>query len=160
LLYLLSSYDMATVGLGSCATNHSWTELHGPASTSVSLKIILSSNIGPTTTGTKRLTLADGEAVINAGEHLKEIIHMEEFKHAIRALGRAVAMALLWNCSIDAIEGWLHNSNYGLADLNGCPDRVLPLVDFVNYVFCLNANAWQHREPFLGMGGGHKDTLG
>jgi hypothetical protein len=148
----LSSYDMSTVGLGGCVTNRGWTELHNPASTSISLKMFSSSNMGTATAGTKRLTLADGEAAINVGEHLKEIVHMEEFKHAIRALGKAMAMALPWNRSIDAIDGWLHNSNYGLADLNGRPDRVPLLVDFVNYALSLNANAWQQREPFLGTG--------
>jgi hypothetical protein len=36
----------------------------------------------------KRLTLVDGEAVINMGEHLKEIVHMEELKHQVRAAAR------------------------------------------------------------------------
>jgi hypothetical protein len=148
----LSSYDMATVGLGGCVTNRGWVEIHNPASTSLSLKMFSSANMGSATAGTKRLTLADGEAAINVGEHLKEIVHMEELKHAIRAAGRAMAMALPWNRSVDAIDGWLHNSNYGLADLNGRPDRVPLLVDFINYVFNMNANAWQQREPFLGTG--------
>jgi hypothetical protein len=130
-------------------TNSGWTELHNPASTSICLKMISSSNMGSATAGTERLTLADGEAAINVGENLKEIVHMEEFKHAVHAIGRAMAMALPWNRSID---GWLHNSNYGLADLNGRPDRVPLLVDFVNYVLSLNANAKQQREPFLGTG--------
>jgi hypothetical protein len=73
---------MSTVGLGGCVTNPGWTELHNPASTSICLKMFSSSNMGSVTTGTKRLTLADGEAAINVGEHLKEIVHMEEFKHA------------------------------------------------------------------------------
>jgi hypothetical protein len=98
----LSSYDMSTVGLGKCVTNRGWTELHSPVATSICLKMFLSSNMGSATAGTKRLTLADGEAAINMGEHLKEIVHMEEFKHAVRAIGRAVAMALPWNRSIDA----------------------------------------------------------
>jgi hypothetical protein len=148
----LSNYDMATVGLGGCVTNRGWVELHNPASTSLCLKMFSSSNMGSATAGTKRLTLADGGAAINVGEHLKEIVHMEELKHAIRAAGRAMAMALPWNRSIDAIDGWLHNGNYGFADLNGRPDRVPLLVDFINYVLSLNANAWQQREPFLGTG--------
>jgi hypothetical protein len=148
----LSNYDMATVGLGGCVTNRGWVELHKLASTSLCLKMFSSSNMGSATAGTKRLTLADGGAAINVGEHLKEIVHMEELKHAIRAAGRAMAMALPWNRSIDAIDGWLHNGNYGFADLNGRPDRVPLLVDFINYVLSLNANAWQQHEPFLGTG--------
>jgi hypothetical protein len=27
-----------------------------------------------------------------------------------------MSMALPWNCSIDAIDSWLHNSNYGITD--------------------------------------------
>jgi hypothetical protein len=92
----LSSYDMATVGLGGCVTNRGWVEIHNPASTSLSLKMFSSANMGSATAGTKRLTLADGEAAINVGEHLKEIVHMEELKHAIHAAGRAMAMALPW----------------------------------------------------------------
>jgi hypothetical protein len=146
----LSSYDMATVGQGSCVINRSWTELHNPASTSFSLKMFSSSNMATATAGTKRLILADQEAAINVGEQLKEIIHMEEFKHAIRAVGRAMAMALPWNRSIDAIDGWLHNSNYELADLNRRPDRV-PL-HFGNYVFNLNANACNRENPSSTLG--------
>jgi hypothetical protein len=129
----LSNYDMATVSLSGCVTNRGWVELHNPASTSLCLKMFSSSNMGSATTGTKHLTLADGHAAINVGEHLKEIVHMEELKHAIRAAGRAMAMALPWNRSIDAIDGWRHNSNYGFANLNGRPDRVPLLVDFINY---------------------------
>jgi hypothetical protein len=77
---------------------------------------------------------------------------MKKLKHAIRATGRAMAMALPWNRSINAIDGWLHNGNYGFADLNGSPDRVPLLVDLINYVRSLNANAWQQREPFLSTG--------
>jgi hypothetical protein len=63
-----------------------------------------------------------------------------------------MAIALPLNCSVDAIDSWLHNLNYGLADLNGHLDRVPPLVDFINYVFNMNANAWQQWKPFLGTG--------
>jgi hypothetical protein len=34
--------------------------------------------MGSATAGTKQLTLADREAAINVGEHLKEIVRMEE----------------------------------------------------------------------------------
>ncbi len=148
----LSSYDMATVGLGGCVTNCGWTKLHNPALTSLSLKMFSSTNMGTATAGMKRLTLADGEAAINVGKHLREIVHMEEFKHAIRAAGRAMSMALTWNRSIDALDGWLHNSNYAFADLNGRPDQVSLLVNFTNYVFSPNTNAWQQWERFLRTG--------
>jgi hypothetical protein len=61
-------------------------------------------------------------------------------------------MALPWNCSIDTIDSWLHNSNCALADLNGRPNRAPLLVDFMNYMFSLNDNAWQQGEPFLSTG--------
>jgi hypothetical protein len=148
----LANYDLATVGLGGCVTNRGWIEIHNPASASVSLKLFSSSNMGSATCGTKRLTLADGDAAITVGDQLKEIAHLEEFKHAIRAACRAMSMALPWNHSFHAIDGWLHSSNYGANDLSGRPDRVPLLVDFVNYIFGLNANAWIQKEPFHSAG--------
>jgi hypothetical protein len=90
----LSSYNMAMVGLGGGVSKHGWTELHNPASTSLSVKMFCSSDMGTPSAGTKHLTLDDSGAAINVGEHLKEIVHMEELKHASCAASRAMAMAL------------------------------------------------------------------
>jgi hypothetical protein len=46
-----------------------------------------------------------------------------------------MAMALPWNHSIDALDSWLHNSNYGLADLNKRLDRVFLLVDGLSFSY-------------------------
>jgi hypothetical protein len=46
-----------------------------------------------------------------------------------------MAMALPWNHSIDAIDSWLHNFSYGLADLNKHLDRVFLPVDDLSFSF-------------------------
>jgi hypothetical protein len=102
-----------------------------PASTSISLKVFLPFNMGTATAGNKCYTLADGEATINVGKLLKEIVHMEELKHAVRTSqpGHGHGSAL------ESFHRWLHNSNYGLADLNKRLDRVFLLVDGLSFSF-------------------------
>jgi hypothetical protein len=139
---------MAATGLGGCVTTRGWVELHNPASTNISLKLFSSANIGGATSATKRLTLADGDGVINVGENLKEVSDMETFKHAIRSMCRAAQFVMPWNFSFAAIDGFLNSSNYCAADLSGRPDRAPILVDFINYILGLNAAAWQQKEPF------------
>ena len=55
----LSSYDMEAIGLSGCVTTRGWYQLHNLASTSLSLKLFSSTNVGNSTSSTKRLTLAD-----------------------------------------------------------------------------------------------------
>jgi hypothetical protein len=49
----------------------------------------------------------------------------------------------------NAIDGFLHNSNYAFTELNGRSNRAAILIDFVNYVLDLNAAAWVQKEDFL-----------
>ena len=77
----LASYDMEKIGLSGCVTARSWNELHDPASTSLSLKLFSSANVGNTTSANKRLTLADTDGVINVGDSLQEISDMADFSN-------------------------------------------------------------------------------
>jgi hypothetical protein len=46
-----------------------------------------------------------------------------------------------WNMAYNAIDGFLHNSNYAFAELTGRSNRAAILTDFVNYILGLNAAA-------------------
>lgn len=148
----LSNYDLASTGLGGCVTARGWQEIHTPGSTQLTLKLFSSSNMTSSTTGTRRLTLADGDSAISIGEHMKDIADLAELKHAIWAVCRATHFALPWNHSFNAIEGFLHTTNFAATELNSKANRASILSDFVNYIFGLNAGAWQQKESFLSTG--------
>jgi hypothetical protein len=77
---------------------------------------------------------------------------MNEFKLAVRAMCRAAQLILPWNMAFNAIDGFLHSSNYGNTELSGRSNRAQILTDFVNYVLGLNAAAWVQKEDFLTSG--------
>jgi len=128
----LSNYDMSAIGLGGCVTMRGFKELHNPGSPHLTLKLFSSSNMGSSTAATKRLTLADGDRSVSVGDNMREINNLLEFKLAIRALCRAAQYVMCWNQSFNSIDGFLHNSNYAIAELSGRPNRASILTDFVN----------------------------
>ena len=146
----LASYDMEKIGLSGCVTARGWFELHDPASTSLSLKLFSSANVGNTTSANKRLTLADTDGVINVGDSLQEISDMADFQTALRAVSKAAAFAVPWNHSFNAIEGFLHATNFCAAELSSRPNRAALLTSFVNHVFGINAKKWSSGVVFLG----------
>jgi hypothetical protein len=148
----LSNYDMTAIGLGGCITMRGFKEIHNPGSPHITLKLFSSSNMGSSTAATKRLTLADGDRSVSIGDNMREVSDMNELKLAVRAMCRAAQLILPWNMSFNAIDGFLHTSNYGHTDLNGRPNRAQILTDFVNYVLGLNAAAWVQKEDFLTSG--------
>jgi hypothetical protein len=148
----LSNYDLASVGLGGCVTMRGFKEIHNPASPHLTLKLFSSTNMGSSTTSTKRLTLADGDRSVNVGDNLREINDLLEFKLAVRALCRTGQFVMSWNMSFNCIDGFLNTTNYAYAELNGRTNRASILTDFVNYVLGLNAAAWVQKEPFLNSG--------
>jgi uncharacterized membrane protein YgcG len=147
----LATYDFSSVGLGGCITPRGILELHNPASQSLSLKMFTAANMTSSSVS-RRLTLVDGDSAINVGDNLKDIINLEAFIHAMRALCEAARFICPWNFSFPALNGFLLASNYAAKDLAGNKDRVPILVEFVNHVFKLNANAWIQREDFLTAG--------
>ena len=148
----LANYDMSSAGLGNCVTARGIYELHNPGSAAIQIKMFSSINMSTATTVTKRLTLSDGDSAINVGDSLKDIVELESLKHALRALCTAAQLVCPWNHSFMALHGFLHSSQFGAKELQGQKDRVPALVDFVNAVFRMNANAWIQQEEFLSAG--------
>ena len=146
----IASYDMEKIGLSGCVTARGWFELHDPASTSLSLKLFSSANVGNSTSSNKRLTLADTDGVINVGDSMQEIADMADFQTALRAVSKAASFAIPWNHSFNAIEGFLHASNFCAAELANRPKRAALLTAFVNHVFGINAKKWSSGMVFLG----------
>jgi len=122
--------------------------MHNPASPHNTLKLYSSSNMGSSTGATKRLTLADGDRSVNIGDNMREVVDLNEMKLAVRAMCRAVQLIMWWNSSYNAIDGFLHNSNYAFTELNGRSNRAAILSDFINYILGLNAAAWVQKEDF------------
>ena len=146
----LASYDMEKISLSGCVTARGWFEIHDPASTSLSLKLFSSANVGNTTTANKCLTLTDTDGVINVGDSLQEILDMVDFQTALRAVSKAAAFAVPWNHSFNVLEGFLHATNFCAAELASRPNRAALLTSFVNHVFGINAKKWSSGVAFLG----------
>ena len=145
----LSSYDMEAIGLSGCVTTRGWYELHDPASTSLSLKLFRSTNVGNSTSSTKRLKLADSDGVINVVDNLQEIADLADFQTVLQAVSKAAAFAVPWNHSFNAIEGFLHATNFCAAELAHRPNRAALLTSFVNHVFGINTKKWSSDVVFL-----------
>ncbi len=130
----------------------SFKEIHNPGSPHLTLKLFSSSNMGSSTAATRRLTLADNDSAFSIGDSMREVSDLNELKLAMRAPCRAAQFILPWNMSFNAIDGFLHSSNYANAELNGRANRPQILTDFINYVLCLNAAAWVQKDDFLSSG--------
>jgi hypothetical protein len=107
-LVALSGYDLESLGLDGCVTTKGWQLIHDPANPGLKLKFFSSANVGSSSLNTKRLTLADGESAIDVSDNLREILSLEDYKNALRTLSKAMHLALPWNHSVNAIEGFMH----------------------------------------------------
>ncbi len=143
----LGGYDMDAVGCGGSVTPKGWLELHNPASTNVSLKMFHMANVSSVGISSKKL--ADQDKENSSGDSLREICDLEDFKSAMFALREAMAMALPWNKTISAIQGFLNITNYCRSDLEGHGNRAAILTAFVNYVLGRNALNWQNKQHFI-----------
>lgn len=148
----LATYDLSSIGLGGSVTNQGWKYLHNPGSRNINLNMFSPINMSTSESTARKFTLADNDGSVCIGENLKEIIDMDTFYRAIRALCAAGRLAMPWNYSFAAIEGFLQASNYGGIELANRPDRAAVLVRFVNYVLGVNAVNYQQKEPFLNTG--------
>ncbi len=119
-----------------------WKEMANPGSPHNTLKLYSSSNMSSSMGATRRLSLADGSQAVNIGENLKEVTDLAELKLAVRTMCRAAQLILPWNMAYNAIDGFLHSSNYGMAELNGRANRATIQTEFIYYVLGLNAAAW------------------
>jgi hypothetical protein len=136
----LGNYDMDVVGCGGCVIPRGWAEIHNPGSPDLKLRLFYMPNVGSSALSTKRLNLEDGENAVSIGESLREIANTAR---------EAQAVALPWNWSIAAIQGFMMNTNYCAADLQGNTKRAAVLSEFVEFIFSRNALNWENRLPFL-----------
>jgi hypothetical protein len=149
----LSSYYLSAIGQGGCVTMRGFKEMHNPGSPHNMLKLYSSSNMGSQGGATKRLSLADGNRSVAIGDNMKEVSVRNEMRLAVRAMCKTAQLVMPWNMmAYNAIDGFLHNSNYAFAELNGRSNRATILTDFVNYILGLNAAAWVQKEDFLTSG--------
>ena len=132
----LSTYDMGSIGLGGCVSAKGWVEIHDPASASISIKMFAMGNCVSRSQSSK-------------DEDFPEMSDLSEFKAAIRVLRGAMAYVHPWNRSIDALENFLIQSNFGGTDLAGVAKPAAFLSQFTDYVLVENASRWRGMEPFL-----------
>jgi hypothetical protein len=148
----LANYDLACMGLSGSVTLKGCIEAHNPGSQNLCLKQFSPENLSTTAGAARKFTLADDDGAVSVGEHMKEITEMATLQHAMRALCGLTRIIMPWNFAFEAIHGFLYASNFGLPELKDDPLRVQKLVKFVNYVFGVNAAAWQREEHFLTCG--------
>jgi hypothetical protein len=145
----LGNYDMDVVGSGGCVTPRGWWQIHNPGSPDLKLKLFYMPNVGSSALSTKRLNLEDGQNAVSIGESLREIANLDGFRAALNTAREAQAVALPWNRSIAAIQGFMMNTNYCAADLQNNNKRAAILSEFVDFAFSRNALNWENRQPFL-----------
>lgn len=143
------NYDMDSVGCGGCVTPRGWEEIQNPGSTDLKLRMFYMPNVGNSSLSTKRLNLEEGDNAVSIGESLREIADLEGFRAALNTAREAMAVALPWNRSIAAIQGFMMNSNYCAADLQNTPKKAAVLSEFVDFIFSRNALNWENRQPYL-----------
>ena len=130
-------------------TPRAWLEIHNPSSQELKLRHFYLPNVGSSGLSAKKVALEDGEDALSIGENLKEIADMDGFRSALNSAREAMATALPWNHSIAAIVGFMLNSNYCQADLQGVTRKAQVLTEFVDYVLGRNALNWENNQPFL-----------
>ena len=132
----LSTYDMASIGLGGCVTARGWVEVHDPSSPSLSIKMFMMGNCVMKKKEDKDQDFPDMEDVT-------------ELKMALRVLRGAMSFVHPWNRSVDALDNFLQQNNYCQKDLGGVERHVQLLSQFIDYVLSENAARWRGMEPFL-----------
>ncbi len=130
----IGNYNMTSIGLAGLVTAKGWTELHDPSSTKLKLKLF---NINKVS-GSKATE--------------DEFFELADFKIAMRALKAATAYVMPWNKSIDALDGFLHQTNFCQQETGQLEKRAQVLTQFVDYVLGQNAERWRDEEPFLTCG--------
>ncbi len=135
----VGSYDMTSAGLAGHVSAKGWAELHNMASGKLSIRMFSINSCGTRVSGKKT---GDEEDPMDVGE----------FKLALRAMRTAFQLALPWNHSVLALEGFFHQNNFCSSDLANVEKRAFFLVKFTDYVLGQNADRWRDSEPFLTAG--------
>jgi len=150
-LTALSGYDLETLGLDGCVTTKGWVLIHDPANPNQKLKHFSSVNVGSSSLNTKRLTLADGDgSAVDVSDSLRDILSLEDYKNSLRTLSKAMHLALPWNHSINAIEGFMASTNFCAKELGAYPNRPHLLAVFTDHVLNANSKRWINKQEFLG----------
>lgn len=136
----VSVYDMASVGLAGHVTPKGWEVLGDPGNSAISINLFSISNCG-------KRTASKGHDLPE--EEMREIVELGELKVAVRTLREAMSFAQPWNKSASALEGFLVQSNFCSADLEGIEQQAAILTSFVDYVLRENTNRWRGQEAFL-----------
>ncbi len=131
----IGNYDMSSIGLAGLVTAKGWTEIHDPSSVDLRLKHFNVNNVS-----------SKGKSDDD------DFTELADFRLAVRALRAAMQYVMPWNRSIDAIDGFLQQSNYCVADTGNLEKRSQILTQFVDYVLGQNAEHWRDEEPFLTCG--------
>lgn len=137
----VGNYDMGSVGLAGFVSSKGWTELHNMGSSKLSIKMFNINTFSSRSTSKKP-----------DDENQEDCLDMAEFKLALRVMRTAYAMALPWNLSVLALEGFFMQSNFCQTDLEKVDKKVWFLVKFTDYVLQLNADRWRDSEPFYTTG--------
>jgi hypothetical protein len=90
--------------------------------------------------------------LISGQEQDDEIVELGEFKLALRTMRTAFALAMPWNLSILALEGFFFQSNFCHQDLQNVDRKAAILTKFTDYVIAQNSDRWRDAEPFLTAG--------
>lgn len=133
----VSSYDMASFGMGGCTSARGWVEIHDLASTSLSVKMF---SIGNFTSKAKD---------DNKDSEFPDMDDISEFKSALRVLRGAMCCVYPWNRSIDALESFFVQTNFCSTELTGADKQVSILTRFADYVLAENGTRWRDGESFL-----------
>ena len=131
----LSTYDMASIGLGGSVSAKGWVEIHNPSSPFLSIKMFSMNNC------VTRSKSPDAD--------FPELEDLSEFKAAMRVLRGAMAFVHPWNRSIDAIENFYIQNNFCASDLAASDKHAALLGQFTDYILVENASRWRGMEPFL-----------
>jgi hypothetical protein len=140
----VGNYDMSAVGLAGFVTSKGWVELHNPSSSKLALKLFSINNC----------SAKSGRSNSNGHGDLDDdnINELGELKLALRTLRTAASFVHPWNYSFQAIEGFMHQTQFCQADLAGVDKRASLLCQFIDYCLGQNADRWRDAEPFLTTG--------
>ena len=138
----IGNYDMGAVGLAGYVTARGWTELHNLSSAKLSVKLFNINSSG----------CRGSYGKSSEGEDSEVVLEVEEFKLALRAMRTAFHLAMPWNFSVLALEGFFHQSNFCASDLANVDKKGWFLARFTDYVLELNSDRWRDAEPFLTTG--------
>jgi hypothetical protein len=139
----VSSYDMATIGLRGCVSSKGCVNIANPGGSGIRLAQF--SMTGSTSSKTS-------SSSSSSKDEDEQIEGIAEFKLALRALRAAMSFALPWNRSVDAILGFMEQSNYCHSELGGNEKQARTLTRFTDYILEENANRWRVKQAFVSTG--------